>query len=505
MTERTAERVKPSYYLTSDGRVVVGARRSRIVIILVVLALLVVVGVLGAAGGVALVLTTEARTPREWAAYLQQRNFGNATLEKLADRVADRLAAVDPLGSADGVLLPAIVGAAEQRSGNSPAGHVRTVSTVGGLRDAVASALPNDVILLGPGTYRITGGAIQFTTIGNPNGPITVRAGRLGDAVIESDVVEAFNVSGPFWRFENLVMRGVCADHSQCEHAIHVVGAGTDVEIRNNRIEDFNAHLKINGYRADWPDRGIIEGNTLLNTAPRMTHNPITPIDLVAGSDWVVRGNFIADFARGVPGGATYGAFFKGAGEKNVFDRNVVLCAWKLHDATGPRVGVSLGGGGTDPSLRRDGGTIGMEQVGGVIRDNLIAFCSDAGIYLNRAARSMVMHNTLLDTAGIDGRFLETSGDITANIVDGAIRGRDGASLNIWENDAPLLLGLFVGQHPQRGYFRDPARLDLAWTTPPADLPPDPADNGTDLCGQKRGVMTRPGAFDDYASCLARP
>jgi len=25
------------------------------------------------------------------------------------------------------------------------------------------------VILLGPGTYRITGGAIQFTTIGNPN------------------------------------------------------------------------------------------------------------------------------------------------------------------------------------------------------------------------------------------------------------------------------------------------------------------------------------------------
>src|ERR1700727_152418 len=100
MTERTAERVKPSYYLTSDGRVVAGTRRSRIAIILAVIALLVVVGVLGTAGGVALVLTTEARTPREWAAYLQQRNFGNATLEKVADRVAARLARGGPIGPA---------------------------------------------------------------------------------------------------------------------------------------------------------------------------------------------------------------------------------------------------------------------------------------------------------------------------------------------------------------------------------------------------------------------
>ncbi len=146
-----------------------------------------------------------------------------------------------------------------------------------------------------------------------------------------------------------------------------------------------------------------------------------------------------------------------------------------------------------------------MEQVGGVIRNNLIAFCSDAGIYLNRAARSRVVHNTVLDTAGIDGRFLETSGDINDNIVDGAIRGRDGATLSAWDNDVPLLLGLFVGHHPQRGYFRDPSRLDLTWRSPPSDLAPDPNDNGIDLCGQKRGVMTRPGAFDDYAKCLAHP
>jgi len=428
----------------------------------------------------------------------------NPTARQVAQRVATRLDALDRMGPAEGAALPAFAGAARARSGAMTQGHVRTVATVDALRDAVAKALPNDVILMAPGQYRIKGGGIPLTTIGNPNGPITIRALTFGTVVIESEVPEAFKVYGPFWRLENLVVRGVCTDHDACEHAIHVVGAATDVTIRNNRFEDFNAHLKINGERAEWPDRGVIEGNTLVNTAPRMTRNSITPVDLVAASDWRVSGNVIADFARGVPGQATYGAFFKGAGENNVFERNVVLCAWTLNDAPGPRVGVSLGGGGTDPSLRRDRGVKGMEQVGGVIRDNLIAFCSDAGIYLNRAARSTVSHNTLLDTSGIDGRFVETSGDITANIIDGANRGRDGASLRQWENDEPLLLALFLGRHPQRGFFRDPALLDLTWAKAPDSLPPDPADTGTDLCGQKRGPMTRAGAFDDFQDCLKR-
>ena len=53
MTERTAGRVKPSYYLTSDGRVVFGARRSRAFKIgLIVLAVLLLT-VAAAMGGVA--------------------------------------------------------------------------------------------------------------------------------------------------------------------------------------------------------------------------------------------------------------------------------------------------------------------------------------------------------------------------------------------------------------------------------------------------------------------
>ena len=176
---------------------------------------------------------------------------------------------------------------------------------------------------------------IKFSQPGTAAAPITLRAARLGDAVIQSDTVETFHVSAPFWRFENLIMRGVCSDHTNCEHAIHIVGGATDVLIRNNRFEDYNAHIKINGEGGSFPDRGVIEGNTFTDTAPRITDNPVTPIDLVAASDWHIRTNIIADFVRGNDARATYGAFVKGAGEGNVIERNLVVCEWKLRGVPG--------------------------------------------------------------------------------------------------------------------------------------------------------------------------
>ena len=313
-------------------------------------------------------------------------------------------------------------------------------------------------------------------------------------------MVETFKVSAPFWRFENLSMRGVCDNHSDCEHAIHVVGGATDVVIRNNRFEDYNAHVKINAEDGRFPDRGVIEGNTFTNTAPRVTENPVTPIDLVAASDWQIRANIIADFVRGDDSRATYGAFVKGEGEGNVIERNLVVCEWKLRGVAGEHVGLSLGGGGTDLWARRQQGRSGFEQVGGVIRDNLIASCDDDGIYINRAARSVIDHNTLLDTAGVDVQFVETSATVTANIVDGAVRARDGASLRAQDNAAPFLLGLFAGWHPQRNSFSEPASLDLTWRKEPVRL--SDSDPRVDLCGRQRDRLSAPGAFDDFSRCL---
>jgi hypothetical protein len=454
--------------------------------------------------GVALcaILLQAGRTPREWAPYLQRRALGHRPLiVDTVDLVASWLIYADRLAPSEPFRLTALQGASSDRSGPPAIGHIRLVASAASLRDAIATAEPGDVIQLVPGSYHLDGNAIQLRQAGTATAPITLRAARFGDVTIQSDTVETFKVAAPFWRIENLVMQGVCSDHSGCEHAFHVVGAATDTVFRNNLFKDYNAHIKINGEGGKWPDRGLIEGNTFTDTAPRATLNPITPIDLVSASDWHIRTNIITDFVRDGGGAATYGAFVKGAGEGNVLERNLVVCEWKLQNVPGPHVGLSLGGGGTDMDARRDMGRTGFEQIGGIVRDNLILRCNDDGIYLNRAAQSAISHNTLLDTAGVDARFVETSAVVTANIVDGVVRVRDGATLRASDNATTPLLELFAGLHPQRGYFRDPAILDLAWRKPPVILPEN--DPGVDLCGRHQPGDSAPqGAFADFADCL---
>jgi hypothetical protein len=442
------------------------------------------------------------RTPREWVADLQRRALGHRPLiVDTVDLIASWLTDADRLAPSEPFRLPALQGASADRSGRPATGRIRPVGSLASLRDAIATAEPGDVIQLLPGSYRLDGDTTHLRQGGTEAAPITLRAARFGDVTIQSDTVETFKVEAPFWRIENLIMQGICRNHSDCEHAFHVVGAATDTVFRNNLFKDYNAQIKINGEGGEWPDRGLIEGNTFTDTAPRATLNPITPIDLVGASGWHIRANIITDFVRDGGGAATYGAFVKGGGESNVLERNLVVCEWKLQNVAGPQVGLSLGGGGTDTDARRDKGRTGFEQIGGVVRDNLILRCNDDGIYLNRATRSSISHNTLLDTAGIDARFPATSALVTANIVDGVVRARDGATLTASGNATTPLLDLFVGLHPQRHYFRDAASLDLAWRKPPVTLPE--SDPAVDLCGRPPGDSAPQGAFADFSDCLA--
>ena len=36
-------------------------------------------------------------------------------------------------------------------------------------------------------------------------------------------------------------------------------------------MEDFNAHIKVNGEGGQWPDNGLVQYNTLTNSHPRTT------------------------------------------------------------------------------------------------------------------------------------------------------------------------------------------------------------------------------------------
>src|SRR3546814_4894238 len=86
-----------------------------------------------------------------------------------------------------------------------------------------------------------------------------------------------------------------------------------------------------------------------------------------SASRWTVRKNLIADFAKAGGDGVSYGAFFKGAGEGNVFEQNVVRCEWRHHG--GIRIGFSFGGGGTAQRFCRNNSCTN-EHYDGVARSN---------------------------------------------------------------------------------------------------------------------------------------
>ena len=455
-----------------------------------------------AAAATALFLQSRGVTPRALAPYVEKRTSGHNDIivgtGKWAGATLLRLDRGDALPAVGGAAaLPGI--GAQPASASQPAGSVRTVSSVPELRVAVAGAAPGDVITLLPGVYRIERGSVAANRPGTHEANIVLRAQRPGSVKIEVDASVGFAVSAPYWRFENLTIEGVCRQHDFCEHAFHVVGQAAHFTALNNVIVDFNAHFKVNGVNGVFPDHGRIEGNTLRNESVRNTDNPVTPIDIVAASHWSVRRNLIADFIKGGGNRISYGAFAKGAGSGNLFEQNAVLCEARLRGAPGQRVGLSLGGGGTGKAYCRDGRCI-VEQEKGVLRSNLVANCSDDGIYLNNAAASELAHNTLIDTGGVNVRFAGSSADIEGNLVDGGIRATDGAVLRLHDNRSTAIAMLYAGYHPVRALFRDAAGLDLAWK---GELPRRSVDTlAPDLCGGKRPATPAYGAFEDIAGCM---
>jgi hypothetical protein len=325
---------------------------------------------------------------------------------------------------------------------------------------------------------------------------------------IELETLEGFVVSAPYWRFENLNIDGVCPADDDCEHAFHVVGNGHHFASVNNTIRDFNAHIKINGMGDRFPDDGLIEHTTLAATHARATTRPVTPVDIVTASGWTLRANLITDFVKRDGDQVSYGAFAKGGGKNNVFERNVVWCEQVLRGYPGDRVGLSLGGGGTGREFCRDSRCI-TEQEGSVLRANLVVGCSDAGIYLNEAAGSRVLDNTLVDTTGIDVRYPASSALVDGNLVDGPIRGRDGGIVHLGDNRAAPLWRAFLGSHPVRGLFRAPEAGDFEWRgeaplRAAADQGERPA-GALDLCGTRRATPAVYGAFARFTECLAKP
>jgi len=473
-------------------------RKGRLFLVLVLLLL-----VAGVAAAVSFI-EQSGITPRTLAPYIAKRTSGhNPAIVGAGAFVASHLTASDR-GDAQAppplrLLLGAQPAAAPEKI--APDAREVMVSSADEARRALGDAHAGDVITFLPGRYRFDGQHVAAVGSGRAGAPIVVRALVPGSVTLEFNLVEGFLVNGPYWRFENLTIQGKCGSDSDCEHAFHVVGSAMHFAAINNTLVDFNAHFKINGDNGHFPDGGLIESNTLTNTRGRQSANPVTPIDLVAASGWVARHNIISDFVKEQGDLVSYGAFFKGAGMHNVFESNLVWCEHKLQGKPGQRIGLSLGGGGTGKGYCRDGRCI-AEQERGEVRANLIVACSDVGIYLNNAAASVVNDNTLIDTSGIDVRFAGSSADVDGNLVDGAIRSRNGGVVRDGDNRTAPVSYAYLGIHPQRSLLRDPLDADFTWTGAAPARNPDRMTrrSGARLCGPPAALKVY-GAFEDFAAC----
>ncbi|MBL4719716.1 MAG: right-handed parallel beta-helix repeat-containing protein [Alphaproteobacteria bacterium] len=377
--------------------------------------------------------------------------------------------------------------------------RIVTVASNKELINAIRKASPGDAITIEPGTYYFKGHAIKVKKPGLPESPIVVRAKKLGTVILKFNLLEGFLVKAPFWVFENLRIEGICPSHSRCEHAFHVGGKGRSLVIRNNQIHDFNAQLKVNGGKRyikdgklfrDWPDYGLVEGNTVADSSVRATGNPVTKLNINGASSWVVRGNLIADFAKLYDNQISYAAFMKANSRNGVFENNAVICHMNVADSGGIRLGLSFGGGGTGQAYCRNQSCV-TEHTGGVMRNNLILNCpKDVGIFLRRSKGTQIVNNTILNTAGVDVLFPTSSAYFANNIIEGRIKNRFGGKSEAFNN---IIIGDgFFENRKISDIFSDVINADLKLLdkksivgqgTPIQDL-------GVDFCGNPRNLKS---------------
>lgn len=358
------------------------------------------------------------------------------------------------------------------------------------LKAAAARARAGDVILLMPGRYMLSGW-LQPKSDGTASQPIIVRAETPGTVTIEINS-GTIHQDRAYWIYENLTIEGHCGERdTPCEHAFHVVGGGRNVVIRNNLIRNFAAHIKVNGERGQFPDNGLLQFNTLTNDKA-YGHGALTPFDLVGASRWIVSDNHVSHFVKHWGKNASYGVFMKGGGEGGRIERNILVCSTDGDISHfGSRVGISLGGGLTEKPFCPDKECI-YEHKAGTVINNVIMNCNDFGVDNNRAIRSVIAHNTVINTYGIGVRGIPSDAEVYGNVVDGAINARRGGTLISTVN-----LQRDVPEHMQ-----DPFRLDFTWRHMPEAIPTHPLVRD-DFCGLPRAARSLPGAFGDARACNA--
>lgn len=441
------------------------------------------------------------RAPMAWVRYVERRLEGHPRLEALAWPVlagmrrhlerepppnlpdlgkGQRPAGVSRI-SYDAQGRP-VAGTALHEAARPPLPD-KLLGSVEEIMLAIKSASPGEVLEVRPGTYTLR----QPLYPGRPGTalqPITLRARQPGTVTFLAQVQEAVVAGQPYWVFENLDWRGVCELDEYCEHAYHVVGAARGTVIVNNHMADFNAQVKVNGFRGEWPDDGLLQFNTLINLRGRKTSSPVAPFDLVAASGWQVLDNRVENFVKADSDRPTYGLYMKGAGRGGRIERNLVVCTPDHLSLPGVRVGISLGNGGTSPDACLDQ-RCETEHADGLVANNVVAHCNDAGVDVAKARNARVLHNTLINTQGVVVRNPPSNALVERNLMEGSVRPRQGTVLAEADNERGGTVA---------GWLQQPDALDLRWRQLPDRLLPRHEAVPRDFCGRPRPAVTPAGA-----------
>jgi Chondroitinase B len=432
-----------------------------------------------------LITEAQSRSPQELIRYLKRRLEGHTKLEAVllpplhaAQRHFER---APPAG-----LLPTL-GKGQQTTALKELTKGITqqvqVDSPQAIRQALREARPGTRIVIAPGLYPFDKN-LSLGNDGKSDAPIVLSANQPGTVWLHFKQLDGIVVGRPYWVFENLDIRGVCERHGDCEHAFHVVGRAAFTTLRNNRITDFNAHIKVNGYKGDWPDHGLLAYNTLTNSTTRKTAKPVVPFDLVGANHWWVQDNLVSHFAKGDGNKVSYGIFMKGASEGGRIERNLVICSGNDISRPGIRVGISFGGGGTGPQYCRDRKCGTHEHRFGLAANNVVAHCNDTAIDVNQSNQIVLAHNTLINTSGVATRGAVAQASLYGNLYEGVARARDGSQLTSEFNEAL----------DHRSAFMNTDGLIFEWRSPPERVPSLKSLQG-DFHGRPRGPASLPGAL----------
>ena len=399
-----------------------------------------------------------------------------------------------------------------------PAGPVVTVSTVSGLVAAVNGATAGQTILVAPGHYDLDGAYLRIAVPG-----VTLR-GQGGDreAVVldgNSLTTEIVQVVASNVTLADLTLR------EAYDHPIHVMPSAAAA---TNGTLVYNVHVVDPGQQAvkvnplvpggPYADGGTVACSHIEMTAAgrsRVRDDCYTGgIDAHAARGWVVRDNVIEGFwcASGLAEHAVH--FWKESRDTTV-ERNVLR-----DNARG--VGFGMVDSGTAartwsdvPCPAAGGGYV--DHFGGVARNNFVSahavglFASeygfDCGVCLWQACGAQVVHNTVwsgdpaASFSSVEWRFGRTSAAVMNNLVNVALRERDGAVATVAGNvpDAPStwFLGAASGDL-HLAPSASPA-IDRAVATGVADDidgEPRPRGAASDVGADETGPVVPPAATD---------